>query len=94
MTFTSLHWKAGRKALGLAMAVVAVIAIQHATMRRQNSRPLQLCFEHEGVTMVNSPINHTPLVVVWNLLLLLLPPLMPGILLIRWAMIVVSTGKA
>ena len=43
MRIASLYWKAGRKALGLAMAVVAVIAIQHGTAFAQSSKPCLSC---------------------------------------------------
>jgi hypothetical protein len=38
MIFASLYWKVGRKALGLAMAVMAFIAIQQGTAFAQSSK--------------------------------------------------------
>ncbi len=41
MKYTSLYRKAGRKALGLAMAVVAVVALQHGSAFAQSSKLTQ-----------------------------------------------------
>lgn len=41
MKYTSLYLKAGCKALGLAMAVLAVIALQHGSAFAQSKRPQQ-----------------------------------------------------
>ena len=41
MKYTSLYRKAGRKALGLAMAVVAVVALQHGSAFAQSGKPTQ-----------------------------------------------------
>ena len=41
MKYTSLYRKAGCKALGLAMAVVAVVALQHGSAFAQSSKPTQ-----------------------------------------------------
>ncbi len=41
MKYTSLYRKAGRKALGLAMAVVAVVALQHGSAFAQSSKLMQ-----------------------------------------------------
>ncbi len=41
MKYTSLYREAGRKALGLAMAVVAVVALQHGSAFAQSSKLTQ-----------------------------------------------------
>ena len=41
MKYTSLYRKAGRKALGLAMGVVAVVALQHGSAFAQSSKLTQ-----------------------------------------------------
>ncbi len=41
MNYTSLYLKVGCKALGLAMAVLAVIALQHGSAVAQSKRPQQ-----------------------------------------------------
>ncbi len=41
MKYTSLYLKTGCKALGLAMAVLAVIALQHGSAFAQSKRPQQ-----------------------------------------------------
>ena len=41
MNYTSLYLKVGCKALGLAMAFVAVIALQHGSAFAQSKRPQQ-----------------------------------------------------
>lgn len=41
MKYTSLYREAGRKALGLAMAVVAVVALQHGSAFAQSSKLMQ-----------------------------------------------------
>ncbi len=41
MNYTSLYLKVGCKALGLAMAVVALIALQHGSAFAQSKRPQQ-----------------------------------------------------
>ncbi len=41
MNYTSLYLKVGCKALGLAMAVLAVIALQHGSAFAQSKRPQQ-----------------------------------------------------
>ncbi len=41
MKYTSLYLKAGCKALGLAMAVLAVIALQHGSAFAQSKKPQQ-----------------------------------------------------
>lgn len=41
MKYTSLYRKAGRKALGLAMAVVAVVALQHGSAFAQSTKLTQ-----------------------------------------------------
>jgi len=41
MKYTSLYLKVGCKALGLAMAVVALIALQHGSAFAQSKRPQQ-----------------------------------------------------
>ena len=41
MKYTSLYLKVGCKALGLAMAVLAVIALQHGSAFAQSKRPQQ-----------------------------------------------------